>query len=175
VSIKTQSRDTVAGLLLKRLGDEVWVGIHQSAKAHRKGYFRRTTVGGGIEPEESPLQAMRRELVEEYGRLFASECLIEELPIPTDVNVGSDGTTKSYKWMLIIHQGLSEPWLQLEECMDFEWHPFSAIQDCAIQDNDIKDNVIQVGHPLYGFSDGKARMLLRSLLIAAWIRPELFK
>ncbi len=139
----------------------MWVGIHQSAKAKHDGIWRHTTVGGGTESNDTTLlEAMRRELKEEYGTVFASECLIEELPIPTETNKGTSGTVKTYTWFLIIHQGPSEPVLQAEECAAFRWCTLASIEN---------------GISLEFFSDGKRRMLLRSLEAAKSIRPSLFK
>ena len=153
-------RPTVAGLLVKKDGGNIHIGVHQSVRAMLKGYVRYTTVGGGINPLEEPLVAMRRELGEEYGEEFALECSVEALLGSPLSGAGWSGAKKSYWWFLIIQKGSLMPSLQHSECADFRWCPLPTIQD---------------GRALAHFSPNKKHMLWHALERASKIQPHFFK
>lgn len=162
-------RGTVAGLLvaLSPDGADYFVGTHQPVKDHNAGNKtsgRHTTVGGGIEEdkEETPLQAMHRELEEEYGKNFADNCIIIELSAyGSHVRLSTSGDYKRYHWFLIVLQANIEPVGDPKEVVpySFTWHLSDLIESPT--------GVILL--PPY-----KRHMMNGALAVAKELRPDLF-
>ncbi len=120
-------RLTVAGLVVCPGGEYPLIPIHWPEAAARVGEVNLTTVGGGVLLNESPLEAMKRELEEEYsvahGRVF---------PIDHPRWVSND-KGKEYFWCLVIYTTRPRIVPQAGEVAALGWYSCPKMLQLGVQ------------------------------------------
>ena len=94
-SSRRRTRLTVAGLVVCPGGQYPLIPMHWPEAAARAGEENLTTVGGGVLPQELPLEAMYRELEEEYA---VANCQVFQINHPRWVS----DKAKEYVWCLVV-------------------------------------------------------------------------
>ncbi len=149
-TVSTIYRPTVAGLVVRRAEPFPLILIHWPSKAAQKGEENLSTAGGGMNPGETPAQAMARELEEEYQ---VTDALITPMSHPDWHFHG-----KRYHWCLV--ECLTRPQVVplREEVAAIGWY---ASPSCLQQ-------------AMKQMHDSKRYMFVRALGIALNLAPELF-
>tara|TARA_B100000508_G_scaffold113035_1_gene91540 strand:+ start:526 stop:1041 length:516 start_codon:yes stop_codon:yes gene_type:complete len=151
----SQLRPTVAGFFVKPRLPYPLIGIHWPAKAAQCGESNLTTAGGGIRARrgESPEQAMRREIWEEYG-LPDTAVDVTAMPHAPWAHNG-----KLYTWCLVVTDRDPEPEkLNAREVSSFGWWTSTD----------------QIGVAAAAMHENKRKMFLRALGMACRMQPDLF-
>lgn len=146
----TSPRPTVAGLLVRPAHPYPLIGIHWPQKAAACGEGNLSTVGGGIEKGETPEDAMRRELGEEYNITDAD---ITRLDHPCWESNG-----KLYTWCLVKCLTGPDPRVNREEVASFGWWVGPSALKVAVA----------------SMHASKRTMFLGALNIAGHLEPDLF-
>ncbi len=114
------ARPTATGLLLRTAKDgATLMACHRSVNA---GLHELTTVGGGVEPGESDIDAIKRELCEEYG--YSSCDALQIIDLRYRATHRRRGKLKEYRWFLIIdhHRGnVTKVNPESEEVAEIRW------------------------------------------------------